>query len=84
MFTTNLKWSISGCHQPYDITGNLWWNLLIQVGLRVDGLRPGGVVEVTVPFFTVQLGGPTRREGTGPSTFTAWYIGDETSLIPYE
>ena len=20
----------------------------------------------------------------GPSTFTAWYIGDETSLIPYE
>ena len=25
-----------------------------------------------------------RKVGNeGPSTFTAWYIGDETSLIPY-
>ena len=31
---------------------------------------------------TPLAGSPVGNEG--PSTFTAWYIGDETSLIPYE
>ena len=51
----------------------------LYTGLAVKIWRKKTVFQTSSIFWLARLVG-----NEGPSTFTGWYIGDETSLIPYE
>ena len=51
----------------------------IELGGSSQDLQVAGNPHVYAIYNWLAL--PVGNEG--PSTFTAWYIGDETSLIPY-
>ena len=47
------------------------------VVVELEFLEPG--LDARCEMLAIYLAGPTLVGNEGPSTFTAWYIGDETS-----
>ena len=75
---------------------NLQQPSLEDMSIFPPGEKNAGTASNLTTSHNFDLNPPSRQEyvaliwlalpvgNEGPSTFTGWYIGDETSLIPYE